>query len=116
MTIDGKALVSDGEIVAEARDADLVIAYGEVAHEIHNDYIQSLEQAQDLADDLLASYSNPCCEIEVEMPTRGQPHLQLGDKLILVRTRPSVFNYFYVVRSRLRYDGALDGTLTLLED
>lgn len=116
MTIDGKSLVSDGEIVAEATNTALVAAYGEVAYEIQNDFIQSLEQAQDLVDDLLASYSNPCSEIEVEMPTRGQPHLQLGDKLTVLRVRPAIFANFYVVRSRLRYDGALDGTLTLLQE
>ena len=57
MTIDGKALVNDGEIVAEARAAGLVTAYGEIAYEIQNDYIQSLEQAQDLVDELLAAYA-----------------------------------------------------------
>ena len=115
MTIDGKALVADGQIVAEAQGADLVLAYGEVVQEINNDFIQSREQAQDLVDDLLASYSDPGNEVEVDMPVRGQPHLQLGDKVAVSTTRPYISANFYVVRSTLRYDGGLSGSLRLLK-
>lgn len=114
MTIDGKLLESDGEFVAEAENPVLVAEFGERAYELENDFIQSLEQAQEIADALLGSCEDAEREIVVQMPARGWPHLQLGDRVTVESTRSGINADYYVVRSRLVYNGGLDGELTLL--
>lgn len=77
LTIDGKPLLSEGSMVAVAKDDNLITLYGESAYTIENEFIQKLTYAQELADDLLEEMKLPDAEIEFEII--GMPWLQLGD-------------------------------------
>ncbi|HUV84164.1 MAG TPA: hypothetical protein VMV86_00560 [Methanosarcinales archaeon] len=61
-----------------SQDADLIFIYGKSEYLIDSEFIQDMDYAQELADDLLADYKDPeALEIEIESPSR--PYLQLGD-------------------------------------
>ena len=93
----------------------LVAEYGERGYSLDNDYIQDLDQAQAIADALLESYEDPARQITVQMPARGQPHLQLGDRVAVQNAQTGIDSEFHIVRSKLTYDGGLHGELTLIE-
>ncbi len=77
LTIEGKPLLAEGSMVAVAKDDNLITLYGESAYTIENEFIQKLDYAQELADDLLDEMKLPDAEIEFEII--GMPWLQLGD-------------------------------------
>ena len=61
-----------------SQDADLIFIYGKSEYLIDSEFIQDMDYAQELADDLLTDYKDPeALEIEIEAPSR--PYLQLGD-------------------------------------
>jgi len=115
MTIDGKLLEEDGQLLAEAENEVLVAEYGERGYTLDNDYIQDLAQAQAIADALLASHENPARQIAIQMPVSGQPHLQLGDRVAVQNDTTGIDSEFHIVRSKLTYDGGLHGELTCIE-
>lgn len=116
MTIDGKLLEEDGQIIAEAEAPLSVNDYGEQAYSLSNEYIQSLDQAQSLADDLLDAYNALGTELVVAMKARGLPHLQLGDKVHVDCTQAHISFDGWVVRSRLNFADGLHGELTVLTE
>jgi hypothetical protein len=113
MYITGTPLEETGQLVCQVRSA-MANSFGEITKVIHNRYIQSYAQAYEMANDLIASYSDPGNELVVRMPGRGLPHLQLGDKVAVWFERPIIDGDYWVVRHLLRYDGSLDSELTLL--
>ena len=76
--IQAKPLEATGANEVISQDADLIDIYGKSEYEIDSEFIQDMDYAQTLADDLLADYKDPeALEIEIESPSR--PYLQLGD-------------------------------------
>jgi len=66
--------------------------------------VQTLDQAQAIADALLASVKDPRRDIEVEW--RGNPALLLGDQVSVKGEG------YYVIRQELDWDGTLSARLT----
>ena len=76
--IQAKSLEATGQNEVISQDADLIAIYGKSEYEIDSEFIQDMDYAQELADNLLIDYKNPeALEIEIEAPSR--PYLQLGD-------------------------------------
>lgn len=115
LQIEGKLLEADGELVATAEDAALIAEFGELGYELENDYIQDLDQAQTMADALLASYADPARQITIGMEARGMPHLQMADRVHVENEQTGVDADYHIVRSKLEFDGALSGELTCIQ-
>jgi len=115
LTIDGQLLEADGELVAVAEDALSMAEFGERGYDLENAFIQDLTQAQAMADALLAAYIDPARQIVVEMPARGMPHLEMADRVHVENDATGIDTDYWIVRSRLTFDGALDGELTCIE-
>jgi hypothetical protein len=116
LTIDGKLLVADGEIVAEAQAPVSIANYGEQTYSLTSDYIQTPGQAQALADDLLDAYDALGTELVVQMAARGMPHLQLGDLVHVDYSRAHISADGWIVRTRPSMADGLNGELTILTE
>ena len=114
MTIDGKLLENAGELVATAEDGPSMAEFGERALALENAFIQDLAEAQALADDLLETYLDPGRQIIISMPSRAMPHLQLADRIHVENEVTSIDGDYWMVRSRLQFDGGVSGELTCI--
>lgn len=90
---------------AQARDESSIAEFGELAYDFpDNPLIQSHAIAQEIADIILASYANARRDLSQEW--RGDPALELGDRITTDDSRNSQ-NQYYIVRQSLAWDGTL---------
>ncbi len=105
LVIQGKPLTVQNKERAIARDESNILDNGVLRYEFPaNPLVQTLTQAQAIADALLASVKDPRRDIEVEW--RGNPALLLGDR-VTVKNRD-----YYVIRQELDWQGYLQARLT----
>lgn len=90
---------------AVARDEISIVENGTLRYEFPgNPLVQTLTRAQTIADLLLASSKDPRRDVEVEW--RGNPALELGDKVVIKG------NEYHVTRQELDWQGYLQARLT----
>ena len=88
-----------------ARDEASILENGLLTYEFPaNPLVQTLDQAQAIADALLASVKDPRRDIEMEW--RGNPALLLGDR-VTVKGKD-----YHVIRQEIEWTGALSARLT----
>jgi len=112
IVITGKPLTVQNKERAMARDDASIIDNGVLRYEFpDNALVQTLIQAQDIADSLLASVKDPRRDIEINW--RGNPALELGDIVSIVtdaeHDRRSVYS---IIRQEIKWAGALSARLT----
>ena len=105
LVIQGKPLTVQNKERAIARDETSITENGALRFEFPaNPLVQTLDQAQAIADALLASVKDSRRDIEVEW--RGNPALLLGDQVSVKGEG------YYVIRQELDWDGTLSARLT----
>jgi hypothetical protein len=105
LVIQGKPLTVQNKERAIARDETSITENGVLRYEFPaNPLVQTLSQAQAIADTLLASVKEPRRDIEVEW--RGNPALLLGDR-VTVKGKD-----YHVIRQELDWRGYLSARLT----
>jgi hypothetical protein len=101
----GRPLVAQNKERAIARDEASILENGVLRYEFPaNPLVQTLDQAQAIADTLLASVKEPRRDIEVDW--RGNPALLLGDR-VTVKGKD-----YHVIRQEIDWAGALSARLT----
>jgi hypothetical protein len=104
-TIQGKPLTVQNKERVIARDEASILENGVLRYEFPaNPLVQTLDQAQAIADTLLASVKEPRRDIEVDW--RGNPALELGDR-VTVKGKD-----YHVIRQEIDWAGALSARLT----
>ena len=105
LVIQGKPLTVQNKERATARDETSITENGVLRFEFPaNPLVQKLDQAQAIADALLASVKDPRRDIEVDW--RGNPALLLGDR-VTVKGQD-----YHVIRQEIEWAGALSARLT----
>ena len=105
LVIQGKPLTVQNKERAIARDETSIIENGVLRYEFPaNPLVQTLAQAQAIADALLASVKDPRRDIEVEW--RGNPALLLGDR-VTVKGKD-----YHVIRQEITWAGYMQAKLT----
>jgi hypothetical protein len=105
LVIQGKPLTVRNKERAIARDEASILENGVLRFEFPaNPLVQTLDQAQAIADALLASAKDPRRDLEVDW--RGNPALLLGDR-ITVKGKD-----YHVIRQEIEWAGALSSRLT----
>jgi len=105
LVIQGKPLTVQGKERVIVRDEASITENGVLTFEFPaNPLVQTLAQAQAIADTLLASVKEPRRDIEVDW--RGNPALLLGDR-VTVKGKD-----YHVIRQELEWTGALSARLT----
>jgi len=105
LVIQGKPLTVQNKERAIARDETSITENGVLRYEFPaNPLVQTLAQAQAIADALLASVKEPRRDIEVEW--RGNPALLLGDR-VTVKGKD-----YHVIRQEIDWQGYLQSRLT----
>ena len=105
LVIQGKPLTVQNKERAIARDEASITENGVLRYEFPaNPLVQTLAQAQAIADTLLASVKDARRDIEVEW--RGNPALLLGDR-VTVKNQD-----YHVIRQELDWQGYLQARLT----
>jgi hypothetical protein len=105
LVIEGKPLTVRNKERAIARDETSITENGALRYEFPaNPLVQTLDQAQAIADSLLASVKEPRRDIEVEW--RGNPALLLGDR-VTVKGKD-----YHVIRQEIDWQGYLQARLT----
>jgi hypothetical protein len=105
LVIHGKPLTVQNKERAIARDEASILENGILRFEFPaNPLVQTLSQAQAIADTLLASVKEPRRDIEVDW--RGDPALLLGDR-VTVKGKD-----YHVIRQELDWQGYLSARLT----
>ena len=105
LVIQGKPLTVQNKERAIARDEDSILENGVLRFEFPaNPLVQTLDQAQAIADTLLASVKDPRRDVEVEW--RGNPALLLGDR-VTVKGKD-----YHVIRQEIDWQGYLSARLT----
>jgi len=100
LVIQGKPLTVQNKERAIARDEASILENGVLRFEFPaNPLVQTLAQAQAIADTLLASVKDPRRDIEVDW--RGNPALLLGDR-VTVKGKD-----YHVIRQELDWRGYL---------
>jgi hypothetical protein len=105
LIIQGKPLTVQGKERVIVRDEASITENGVLTFEFPaNPLLQTLSQAQAIADALLASVKDPRRDIEVDW--RGNPALLLGDR-VTVKNQD-----YHVIRQEIDWAGALSARLT----
>jgi len=105
LVIEGKPLTIQNKERAIARDEASILENGVLTFEFpSNPLVQTLSQAQAIADTLLASVKEPRRDIEIEW--RGNPALLLGDR-VTVKGKD-----YHVIRQEINWQGYLSARLT----
>jgi hypothetical protein len=105
LVIQGKPLTVQNKERAIARDDVSILENGVLTFEFPaNPLVQTLAQAQAIADALLASVKDPRRDIEVEW--RGNPALELGDR-VTVKGKD-----YHVIRQEISWAGYMQAKLT----
>lgn len=103
--VDGKPFKALSKERVVARDEASILDNGVLQYQFpENHLVQTLEQANAIANILLASFKDPRRDIEVSW--RGNPALLLGDR-ITVKGRD-----YHVIRQEIEWTGALSAKLT----
>lgn len=104
--ISGKKLDKTGGLVATAENDESIRANGriELTSGFESDLIQTKARAQAIADSLIASYSDPRRDIDME--TRGLILLEVGHR-VTAPDYEGVYNDFGIVRQETHWDGGL---------
>jgi hypothetical protein len=111
ITIEGKILSVAGNKVAVAQDVASVAVDGKqsLSIPVQNNFIQSKAYAQQIADTLLAVYSDWQREVIFDCP--GYIDLLLGDR-ISVKNMAGDYIDYAVLRQNIIFDGTMDATIT----
>lgn len=105
LVITGRPLTVQNKERAVARDEASILENGLLTYEFPaNPLVQTLAQAQAIANTLLASVKDPRRDIEVEW--RGNPALELGDR-VTVKGKD-----YHVIRQEINWQGYLSARLT----
>ncbi len=105
LVINAKPLTVQNKERATARDDASILENGVLRYEFPaNPLVQTLAQAQAIADALLASVKEPRRDIEVDW--RGNPALLLGDR-VTVKGKD-----YHVIRQELNWQGYFEAYLT----
>ena len=105
LVIQGKPLTVQNKERATARDETSITENGVLRFEFPaNPLVQKLDQAQAIADALLASVKDPRRDIEVDW--RGNPALLLGDR-VTVKGKD-----YHVIRQEISWAGYMQAKLT----
>jgi hypothetical protein len=105
LVIQGKPLTVQNKERAIARDEASILENGVLRYEFpENPLVQTLAQAQAIADALLASVKEPRRDIEVDW--RGNPALLLGDR-VTVKGKD-----YHVIRQEISWAGYMQARLT----
>jgi hypothetical protein len=105
LIIQGKPLTVQNKERAIARDDASILEIGVLRFEFPaNPLVQKLDQAQAIADALLASVKEPRRDIEVDW--RGNPALLLGDR-VTVKGKD-----YHVIRQEISWAGYIQARLT----
>jgi len=105
LVIQGKPLTVQNKERAIARDETSITENGVLRYEFPaNPLVQTLAQAQAIADTLLASVKEPRRDIEVDW--RGNPALLLGDK-VTVKGKD-----YHVIRQEISWAGYMQAKST----
>jgi hypothetical protein len=105
LVITGRPLSVQNKERAVARDEASILENGLLTYEFPaNPLVQTLAQAQAIANTLLASVKDPRRDIEVEW--RGNPALELGDR-VTVKGKD-----YHVIRQEISWQGYLSARLT----
>lgn len=105
IVVTGRPFTQGGRERAIARDEESIAENGVLRYEFPaNPLVQTLGQAQAIADALLASVKDPRRDVELEW--RGNPALLLGDR-VTVKNQD-----YYVIRQEIEWAGALSARLT----
>jgi hypothetical protein len=105
LVIEGKPLTVRNKERAIARDETSITENGVLTFEFPaNPLVQTLAQAQAIADALLASVKDPRRDIEFDW--RGNPALELGDR-VTVKGKD-----YHVIRQEISWQGYLSARLT----
>jgi len=111
--IQAKPLEATGANEVIAQDATLIDIYGKSEYLIDSEFIQGMNYAQILADDLLVDYKDPeALEIEIKATTR--PYLQLGDTIEATSSKLNIISILYKITAiTLKCGTAITDTLKL---
>lgn len=111
IVIAGNPLTVQNKERAVARDEVSITENGVLRYEFpENPLVQTLAQAQQIADTLLASVKDPRRDIEVEW--RGNPALELGDVVAIITDIDCDKRGTYaVIRQEIEWAGALSARL-----
>jgi len=113
IVVSGYPLKAEPEIM-EAQDADSIAENGVLKYVYpENHLIQSRAIAQDIADELLASYSTP--RKDVNLTWRGNPALELIDEIQVPEYQKGDIDtqgIFSIYRQTLEFDGTLRGMIS----
>lgn len=105
VVVTGKPLSVQGGEQVVVRDPTSITENGTLRYEFPtNPLVQTLSQAQAIANALLASAKDPRRDIEVEW--RGNPALELGDRMTVVGQD------VHVIRQEITWAGSLSARLT----
>jgi hypothetical protein len=105
LVVSGKPLKIQNKERAVARDETSITENGVLRYEFPaNPLVQKLDQAQAIADALLASVKDPRRDLEIDW--RGNPALELGDR-VTVKGQD-----YDVIRQEIYWAGALSARLT----
>ncbi|WP_256846905.1 hypothetical protein [Paenibacillus sp. Pae108] len=105
VSINGQKLEVVGGSVAIAQDDLSIRENGKLSKTISNDFIQTLDRAQQISDTILAAFKDPRHDIELD--NRGHVALQLGDKITAPGFDLGTTTDYYIVRQETKWDGAL---------
>jgi len=104
LVINAKPLKVQGAEKVVAKDDDSILENGRIKYTFpKNPLVQTREQAQKIADNLLAYYKEPRRDLSLEW--RGNPALLLGDRVRIVDEYGG--EDFFVTRQNIEYDGGL---------
>lgn len=104
-TIQGQPLSIVGERVAIVKDDRSIWDNGKQPYTLENDFIQSYQLAQTIAQDILDTYNNPRHDAKIDC--RGNIALTLGDR-VLIPTKQGQFIDHIITRQSLTWEGSLD--------
>ncbi|GGF88548.1 hypothetical protein [Paenibacillus abyssi] len=105
----GQTLEVVGGTIAVAQDAPSIRDNGKLAYNVANDFIQTTTRAQQISDNLIATYKDP--RHDIEMDTRGHVSVQVGDKISAPAFEVGQTADYYIVRQNVKWNGALSATI-----
>lgn len=110
ITIQGQPLIKSGGITAIAKDDNSIADNGKLKYTLENDFIQSLDLAQQIADNILAVYANPSRDVELDI--RGNFALEVADRIKIIDAITSLNHDIHIYRQQLEYDGGLKARIS----
>jgi hypothetical protein len=109
LVVRGRPLIVTGSRVLIAKDDINVRDNGKQPKNMKHRFIQAAVRAQQIADSILATYKDP--RFDAEVKTRGNPALQLGDRVTLPDYANRRTQDYQVYRQKITWDGGLEATV-----